>query len=245
MNSQFSHFTKPGRATSRLWDYFGVYKDGQKPDVFVCFSCLSESPNKAERQYPKDKSTSALSSHLRTHPILWKEYQKNQQDARTSSSESETKIIRTRIIPKFVRWIAKRNKPLSTCEEPEFYDLLAEINPTLNLTKIRRREVTDEITRMSEVAKSFIHTKIEDQDISITADHWTSGKYHKVFMTIVSILSIIFHCSFQPIIHFDNGTLHRQGLESPRHNSELSRKQRTQSRGYQRSTGEKHGRIQY
>lgn len=152
-----------GGSTSSVWKYFTKDETGTQVTCSLCKSTLKY-----------NKSTSALHTHLKKHPLMLAEKHSSQQQTISSFTKRTTLTDKRRqeITKLIVKFIVKDVRPLSAVRGEGFRELLNFFEPNYVIPSYRTMWNT------IKCEYSSLHSDMEEEmrgkSVSLTTDLWTS-----------------------------------------------------------------------
>ena len=182
---------KEARASSRsqswVWDHYmsintNISKCGDErvwgrdnKSCNLCHSAAVEDPTlKWAVCYGEARSTGHLARHLDTyHPEIVENHNKG--EAAIAKAGNLDKYLSTTVSheEKFMEWIVDTYQPLNTCESESFRDMMRSVNK--NYPNLDRHSIMSKLDKREQSVKLLMKNVLQDEDVSITLDHWTSS----------------------------------------------------------------------
>ena len=181
---------KNNTATSVVWGKgFKYVYDINGPklgDVAGCEMCHKAAEEKGNIQWVfkcKSSRTSELLAHLtEVHGIECRKATKSSvagsvagstiSKATVQSTLTKSLVVRGNFPEKMVKYIVNCARPIATCEDPDFRNMMRETNP--NLVIPDRRQTTKLVTQYADEIREVTRKTLQGKHYAITIDHWTS-----------------------------------------------------------------------
>lgn len=169
----WDHYMSINTSTSKCGDERVWGRDNKSCNL--CHTAAVDDPTlKWAVCYGEAKSTGHLARHFETyHPEVVEKHNKG--EAAVAKSGNLEKYMSTPVNyeEKFMEWIVDTYQPLSTCESESFRDMMRSVNK--NCPNLDRHSIMSKLKQREQTVKLLMKNVLQNEDVSITLDHWTSA----------------------------------------------------------------------
>ena len=169
----------PDRASSWVWKHFRAY-DPKHLDKKGMIRCILCGPKVVDLIYGVSfKSTSKLTQHLASkHRDIYEAHFAEEARVQNIVEGPMKKFVSYGgdFMKMYCRWVVRTYQAIDTCNNPEFRDMCAALNPKASV--IDRKSALDEIIKTKIVVKEELKSILKGEYHAVTFDHWTSVAGH-------------------------------------------------------------------